>query len=58
MSAMAVEETVNNDAVATTPATGSAVKLPIRTTSDGGIPPPGQSLTGKQEHCETSSKFH
>lgn len=28
----------------------STVDLPIRTASVGGVPPPGQSLTGKQEH--------
>ncbi|TDZ12817.1 PX domain-containing protein [Colletotrichum spinosum] len=32
------------------PATRSAVQLPLRTKSNMSIPPPGQSLTGKQEH--------
>lgn len=28
-------------------------ELPVRTISTKSIPPPGQSLTGKQEHCES-----
>ena len=33
-------------------APNSTFDLPVRTASIGGAPPPGQSLTGKQEHCE------
>jgi hypothetical protein len=33
-------------------AADSAVSLPIRSNgSNSSIPPPGQTLTGKQEHC-------
>ncbi|KAI8217432.1 hypothetical protein K4K53_009210, partial [Colletotrichum sp. SAR 10_77] len=32
------------------PAVKSDLQLPVRTKSDASIPPPGQSLTGKQEH--------
>ncbi|KAK2769125.1 px domain protein [Colletotrichum kahawae] len=32
------------------PAVKSDLQLPVRTKSDVSIPPPGQSLTGKQEH--------
>lgn len=31
---------------------GDAVSLPVRTdSSKSSLPPPGQTLTGKQEHC-------
>lgn len=31
---------------------GDAVALPVRTdSSKSSLPPPGQTLTGKQEHC-------
>lgn len=31
---------------------GDAVTLPVRTdSSKSSLPPPGQTLTGKQEHC-------
>lgn len=33
---------------------GGAVTLPIRTdSSNSSLPPPGQTLTGKQEHCSS-----
>jgi hypothetical protein len=53
---MAAVETLNsshaeNGAVK---APGATRELPIRTVSDKSIPPPGQTLTGKQEHCECS----
>ncbi|OLN88775.1 PX domain-containing protein [Colletotrichum chlorophyti] len=37
-------------ASAPAPATRSDLQLPLRTKSNMSIPPPGQSLTGKQEH--------
>ncbi|CAH0049467.1 unnamed protein product [Clonostachys solani] len=43
-------EKPDGDGGVAAPAAGSTIKLPIRKASDGGSPPPGQSLTGKQEH--------
>lgn len=39
------------------PPTNSSTELPIRTNSVGGVPPPGHTLTGKQEHCTYSPKY-
>lgn len=43
-------ENVGAPADAASGANGS-VSLPIRNRSKSEIPPPGHSLTGKQEHC-------
>ena len=48
--AVAGGENVGAPADAASRPNGSA-SLPIRNRSKSEIPPPGQALTGKQEHC-------
>lgn len=32
------------------------IEMPLRTNSNSSVPPPGQTLTGKQEHCALSPR--
>jgi hypothetical protein len=40
-----------SDVAPVTDDTGDARQLPVRAKSAASLPQPGQSLTGKQEHC-------
>lgn len=56
---MASSSATNSGANGHPPGPGTSVDLPVQTNgSKSSLPPPGQSLTGKQEHCACPVHVH